>query len=67
MNPNRPFGSQALSLGELARAYGITTKVLRSWLRNSGLEKFIGRRHSRYLTPAELKEIINTFGDIETP
>lgn len=60
--PDRPFASKAMTLGEVALAYGVTPKVLRTWLRAYGLEKYVGRRHSRYFTPSELEEMARTLG-----
>lgn len=61
-----PFGTQALTPGEVAQAYGVTPKVLRSWFRAYGLEKLVGRRASRYFTPAELRNIADTLGTPES-
>ena len=66
MDRGAVFGSRALTLGEVAQAYGVTPKVLRSWFEIYGLGWMLKERRSRYFTPLELAEMVRVLGSPES-
>jgi uncharacterized protein YjcR len=66
MKRKESLACRARNFSEIAVYYGVSTKVVRSWLRQRGVWEQLRRKTGYYYTPAELSRIEAVLGSCDS-